>query len=286
MLDAFAYPVSVLMMVCHRLISLVVDPASGTAWVVSILLLVCTVRLLLVWPAWKQLVTARRTAALRPRLLALKKAHADNSTAYAAAARQLHRDEGVGALGCLPLLLQLPVFLGLYHLLAGFTSVAGTGSNGAFGPDQVHSFAHATVFGVPLSVAVRTPVDVLGALQPGLGLGGVLAVVAPVLVIAATATFVNAHVAARRQTTSSNGGDPTAVLGAQVSRTMVWFAPLSVFVGGLLFPVPLALMLYWAINGTWTTVQTVLLNRRLDQRPATPMDSVYGNAPPPPPDQA
>lgn len=269
MLDAFSYPVSVLMMVCHDLLSLVFDPASGTAWVGSILLLVCTVRLLLLWPAWKQLGTARRTTALRPRLLALKKAHAGDPTAYAAAARQLQRDERVGALGCVPLLLQIPVFLGLYHLLAGFTTVAGAGTNGAFGPGEVHSFAHAGVFGVPLSAAVRTPADVLAALQPGLGLAGVLAVVVPVLVIAAAATFVNAHVAARRQAAASADDDPMTVIGGQVSRTMVWFAPLSVLVGGLLFPVPLALMLYWTINGTWTTAQTLLLNHRLDQRPAT-----------------
>lgn len=264
MLDVFSYPVSVLMMLWHDLVGLVIDPNSGAAWVASILLLVCTVRLLLIRPTWKQLVSGRRVAALRPQLLALKAKHGTDQFAYATAARQLHKDEGVSLLGFLPALLQLPVFLGLYHLLAGFST--GTGSNGVFGPEQVQSFAHAELFGVPLAAGLRTTAEALAALQPGLTLPAVMIVAVPLLLVAALATYINVTVAARRQAALPVEADnPMAAMSAQLVKMMVWFAPVSVLLGGVMFPVPVALLLYWVINGSWTTVQTVLMNRRLDQ---------------------
>lgn len=266
MFDVFAYPVSVVMKLWHDLLSVPLDPASGLAWVGSIVLLVCTVRLLLLRPMWHQLVTARRTAALRPQLLELKKKHPDDRLAYANAARQIQKDAGVSAFGCLPMLLQLPVFMGLYHLLAGFTLTEVAVTNGIFAADQVESFAHATVFGVPLSAAIRTSSAVLQTMSGGLGVGQVLLVVVPLLIVAAGATFVNVLASSRRQAALPRTDDgPLDGVVTRMTRTMVWVAPISVVAGGLFFPVPLALIVYWAVNGTWTTVQTLLMNRRLDQ---------------------
>lgn len=104
--------------------------------------------------------------------------------------RRLQKEEGVGAAGCLPLLVQLPVFLGLYHLLARFADPGTGGSNGVFGPDQVRSFAHAQQ---PLAATVRS-----------------------------------------------------------VTEAMVCLAPAGVLAGGLLVPVPLALILHWAVNAPGT----------------------------------
>ena len=167
--------------------------------------------------------------------------------------------------GLLPALTQLPVLIGLYHLLASFTVLGGSGSNGLFGPGEVHSFASATVFGVPLSAAIRTPVSVLGALQPGLTTVSVVAVVLPLLVLAAVAAFANAWHARRRQPVATTTDDLPADIMRRVTSSMVWLAPLGVLVGGVAFPLPVALALYWAVNGTWTTVQTVLMTRRLDR---------------------
>lgn len=265
MLDAFAYPVSVLMQFCHRALGPLFAPDPGPAWVGSILLLVVLVRLILLAPAWAQLRAARRTAALRPRLAALRREHGADRAGYAAAARRLQQEEGVGAVGCLPVLVQVPVSLGLYHLLAGFTVADAVVGNGVFGPEEVQSVAHATLFGVPLAAAVRTPAAVLELLQAGLGVGDVLVVAVPLLLVAAAAALVSGWVAARRQPPVTADDDPLTTSLGSVTRMMTWLAPLSLLAGGLLFPVPLALLLYWATNGTWTTVQAVLLERRLDR---------------------
>lgn len=270
MLDAFAYPVSALMKLWHDLLSLLLIPDSGAAWVGSILLLVLTIRLALVRSTWAQLRSARRMASLRPKLAALKAEHGADQASYLAAVRRLQKEEGVSAAGCLPLLAQLPVFLGLYHLLARFADLKSTGSNGVFGPDQVRSFAQAQLVDVPLAAALRSPADVLEALQPGLAAGTVLVVALPLLLVAAAATFVNALATARRQrATAPAADDPMAASLRAVTDAMVWAGPAGVLAGGLLFPVPLALILYWAINGTWTTAQTLLMNHRLDRTTAS-----------------
>lgn len=264
MLDVFAYPVSALMQLWHDLLSLLVPAGASPAWVGSIVLLVLTVRLLLLPLAWAQARTSRRMTALRPRLAALKAEYGDDRVGYVTAARQLQRDEGAGGAGLLPLVVQVPVFLGLYHLLAGFSAVGGTGGNGVFTAAQVASFAHATLAGVPLAAAVRSAPAALSQLQAGLVTGEVVAVVLPLLLVAAAAALATGLVAARRQP-AAPADDPLSTSLAVTGRVLFWFAPVSILVGGLLFPVPLALVLYWAVNGAWTTVQTITLNRRLDR---------------------
>lgn len=274
MLDAFAYPVSLLMKVWHDLLILVVPADSSLVWPGSILLLVLTVRLILLRPAWTQLVASRRRQLLQPQVAELKRRHRRDSQAYLIAVQELHRSEGIG-LGSqlVPMLAQIPVFLGLYHLLAGFTGISGTGGNGAFGPTEVGSFAHATVFGVPLAAAIRTPAATLLAWDSALTQAQVIAVLLPLLLVAALATFVNGWRTQRRQAQlagpaapSAPGTDPALAPQLQRITTMlVWLAPVALVLGGVIFPLPLAIVGYSAVNGVWTTVQTQVMLSRLDR---------------------
>lgn len=267
MFDALSYPVSLVMKVLHDLLALFASPGSGFIWLGSIVLLVVTVRLILLRPAWKQMWSARRTAQIQPQLAELKRKHGSDQQSYLRAAQELQRKEGIGlAAGCLPLLIQMPVLFGLYHLLADFTVTAGGGGNGVFSAAEVASFAHATVLGVPLSAAIRTPAETLASLAPGLTTPLVVMVVLPLLIIAAVATFVNMWRTQRRQpATPTAESSPMAGSMQQVTKMMLWLAPLGLLVTGLVFPIPLALVFYWAVNGTWTTVQTQIMTARLDR---------------------
>ena len=79
----------------------------------------------------------------------------------------------------------------------------------------------------------------------------------------AAAALLGARLARRLQAEQAPvaGDDPVSVAVRSTSGAMVWVAPVSVLVGGLVLPVPLALVLYGAVNGTWTTLQTWLLAR-------------------------
>lgn len=87
-------------------------------WGVAIILLT-----LLVKAAFFQLSAAsyRSMAKMRkvqPRLLALRERHADDKTRLNQAMMQLYKDEKINPLGgCLPILIQIPVFLALYWVL-------------------------------------------------------------------------------------------------------------------------------------------------------------------------
>lgn len=268
LLSLLSYPVSALMKLVHAVIGLILDPGGGAAWVLTIVLLVIVVRLALLLPAWRQQVAARRAAALQPRLADLKRRHGKDRAGYLQAAAELQRREGASAgASLLPLLVQVPVFLGLYHLLAGFT-VAGAGGNGVFGAAEVALFAHASVFGVPLSAAIHAPAATLAALAPGLTAWSVAAVVLPVAVIAAAATFVGMWWTRRRQSAAPQPAADDTALGSsmrQLSTVMMWLSPAGIIAGAVLFPIPLALVTYWAINASMSTVQSVVMGRLLDR---------------------
>ncbi|MBB1045885.1 membrane protein insertase YidC, partial [Dietzia sp. DQ11-44] len=210
-MDLFAYPVSLVMKFWHWVLSFVVDPGSGVAWVGSVLLLVVTVRLLLMRSMYRQQYSMRKMAQIAPKMKELQNKYKDRKTPedrqeQAKEMQALYADAGVNpAAGCLPLLVQIPVFLGLYYVLLNFSprgvsiEEASTMTNGAFGPDQVASFLNAEIFGVPLASYIRMPQDVMDSLHPGLVREDILMLAVPLFVLAGIATFINMWNSFRRQ---------------------------------------------------------------------------------------
>lgn len=210
-MDLFAYPVSFVMKFWHWALGLVVDPDSGIAWVGSVILLVVTVRLLLMRSMWRQQYSMRKMAQLAPKMKELQNKYKDRKSPedrqeQAKEMQALYSDAGVNpAAGCLPLLVQIPVFIGLYHVLLNFSprgvsiDEAATMTNGAFGPDQVSSFLNAEIFGIPLASYIRMPQEVMDSLHPGLERGDILMLAVPLFVLAGIATFLNMWNSFRRQ---------------------------------------------------------------------------------------
>ncbi|MFI8695597.1 MULTISPECIES: membrane protein insertase YidC [Dietzia] len=210
-MDLFAYPVSLVMKFWHWALSFVVDPDSGIAWVGSVLLLVVTVRLLLMRSMWRQQYSMRKMAQLAPKMKELQLKYKDRKSpedrqAQAKEMQELYSGAGVNpAAGCLPLLVQIPVFLGLYYVLLNFSppgksiEEASTMTNGAFQPEQVASFLNAEIFGVPLASYIRMPQEVMDSLHPGLQQSDILMLAVPLFVLAGIATFINMWNSFRRQ---------------------------------------------------------------------------------------
>lgn len=105
-------------------------------WGLAIILLTISVKLVL-YPLTLQ--STRQMAAmqkLQPKLEALQKKHKDEPEKLQKETVELYRSEGVNPLGgCLPMLLQIPVFLALFFALTSpdFSKVlAGSGGSGSF----------------------------------------------------------------------------------------------------------------------------------------------------------
>ena len=101
-------------------------------WGFSIILLTLLVRAVMFYPSLKSMVSMRRMqtkmAAMQPRLDTIKKMYKDDAQKLNAEMMKLYKEYGVNPLGgCLPMLLQIPIFFALYGTLAAAYELRGAG---------------------------------------------------------------------------------------------------------------------------------------------------------------
>ena len=228
------------------LTSLGADPASGTTWVLCIAAVVAVVRLALLPLACHGVRLAHASARARPQLQELTERYRTRKDqaglrAFADERRRIAAEHGMSRWGGLPLLVQVPIWLALYHLMA---TVAAGASVGALSSGLVASLGAATLLGVPLA-------------ERGYLSGGWthLAVVAGLAATAATLSFVT-----QRYLVAPNAvvdGVPDAIARVQQMVPMISAAGLLV-AGGV---VPVALLVYWVCNAVWTLGQSAVVWR-------------------------
>jgi len=99
-------------------------------WGVAIILLTILVRGVLFYPSMKSMVAMRhmqhKQAAMKPRMDTLKKTYKDNPQKLNEETMKLYKEYGVNPLGgCLPMLVQIPIFFSLYGTLAAAYELRG-----------------------------------------------------------------------------------------------------------------------------------------------------------------
>ena len=96
--------------------------ANGLSWALAIVFLVVTVRLILFPLFVKQIKSQRAMQALQPKVKELQEKHKGDRETLQKEMMELYRTEKANPLmGCLPMFLQIPVFLGLFHVLRRLT---------------------------------------------------------------------------------------------------------------------------------------------------------------------
>lgn len=87
-------------------------------WGWSIIVLTLIIKVALMWLSNKSYVSMAKMRAIAPKLQALKEKHGDDRMAMSQEMMQLYREEKVNPMaGCLPILIQMPIFLALYWVL-------------------------------------------------------------------------------------------------------------------------------------------------------------------------
>lgn len=279
MLNFIYYPVSWIMWVWHWLFAEITPDTpggNGVAWALSVVFLVFTLRAILYKPFVKQIRTTKKMQEINPQLQAIRKKYAKDRVKMTEEMQKLQKEHGFNPLlGCLPMLLQVPVFIGLFHVLRSFNRTAtGMGQLGmspeqtrlvgnyAFSPELVQNFLDARLFGVPLSAFITEPVEQFQAfVQPGAPIdftrGQIVVVVIPMMIVASIATHMNSRASVARQ--------PEAALENPQTRMMNMLAlyvfPLGILVTGPFFPV--AILLYWMSNNIWTYGQQHIVFGRI-----------------------
>jgi YidC/Oxa1 family membrane protein insertase len=153
--------------------------------------------------------------------------------------------------------LQIPVFLGLYHVLRHLSNSAAlckANSNShllslyTFTKSDTCTGARAKLFGAPLAASFRdnaTQVHLLG----GADVTTTRWVILPLLVVSAVSTMATQLLVRANQPTPPEG------TAATVQRLMTWVIPVGVMASGLLFNFPLGVLLYWFTSNLWTLAQ-------------------------------
>lgn len=265
--DVFLYPVSAVLWVWHTAFGAVLGPDNGVAWALAVFFLVFTARAALLRPALAQLRAGRRSQQLAPQLRALRTKYGHDRQRLTEEVRKLHAAHGSSmTAGCLPALVQIPVFLSLYGVLRGFHP--GAERNLVFDHSGVTSFLDSDLLGAKLGAWVDQSSGDL--LRQGTDHLHMYAVGVPLMLLAGIALFLSLRLSMRRQAEHAAGAgstndSPVAAQMATVMRLMPVLAPFGVLIGGLFFPVPIGLLLYFLATNLWTYGQTHLLHRWIER---------------------
>ncbi|SDL99029.1 YidC/Oxa1 family membrane protein insertase [Corynebacterium mycetoides] len=265
MIEAFVYPVSAVMKFWHWLLAGVFGMESSPSWVASVILLVVTIRGLIAPLQWYSFKTSRLLVLMRPRLAAIEQEYsaevsAESIKAKEQATKAVHKEYQYNPFaGCVPALIQLPFFLGLYRLLLWMAVPASAGGRplGVLSPAEVESFRESTLLGVPLPAYMSMTPEQFAHL--GTTLSDVRALAVPMLVAAVCFTTFNMVVSQIRTRSTLEWGNPTAHRVYAFVWVLVPLAALGITIAGLTGLVPIALLLYWVSGNLWTLLQTVVL---------------------------
>jgi YidC/Oxa1 family membrane protein insertase len=281
-LNFIYYPVSAILWVWHKVFGFILGPDNGIAWALSVVFLVFTLRAVLYKPFVKQVRTTRQMQELQPQIKALQKKYSGDRQRQAVEMQKLQKEHGFNPImGCLPVLAQAPVFIGLFHVLRSFNRT-GTGMgqlgmtaednlntpNYVFSATDVQSFLDARLFGAPISAAITTPVAQLQAYVtenvPELPSRlNIILVAAPLMIIASIATHFNSRASVARQSEAAAANPQSAIM----NKLALYVFPLGVLVGGPFLPI--AILLYWVSNNIWTYGQQHLVFRKIDAEEET-----------------
>jgi YidC/Oxa1 family membrane protein insertase len=249
--------VSGILVLAHSIFSPVFGADSGWTWVLSIMFLTVVIRVALIPLFVKQIKSSRNMQLLQPKVRELQKKHGHDREKLGQETMKLYRENNANPLAsCLPLLLQIPIFLALFRVLDGAARGIPRGHWLEVNPDLLTSLNQATIFGARISDTF---------LKVGFE-NGITSVhiVTLVLIIAMTATLFITQLQLMRKNMP-----PEALTGpfAQQQKIMLYVFPLVFAIGGVNFPV--GVLIYWFTSNLWTMGQQFYVIRR-NPAPGTP----------------
>ncbi len=261
MLDWLYTAISWVMARWHSLWNLAFgDPAPETAlgglsWVLAIVFLVVTIRLILFPLFVKQIKSQRAMQELQPEMAKLRKQYGSDRQGLSQAMMALQKERGVNPLaGCLPILPQIPVFLSLFHVLRRLApDKPGLYS---WSDELTDEAARAKLFGAPISSSFnmagakeRAILDIAGVTYTNIRI-----VAFVLIVVMCLTTYIT-----QKQIMKRSG--PVEGQAAMVQKILLYVMPAGLFVSGFIFPI--GVLLYWFTNNLWTLGQQFFILRKM-----------------------
>jgi YidC/Oxa1 family membrane protein insertase len=275
-LDWIYYAISWILLRWHSLwdaIGVPEDRFLGTnwSWILAIIFLVVTVRVVLFPIFVKQIKSQRAMQALQPKVKQLQEKHKGDKESLQKEMMELYRTEKANPLmGCLPMFLQVPVFLGLFHVLRRLGPENQGKTLYGWTVEQFESATRASLFTVPIPSKFGSSAQELVALEAN---GTTVKIIAAVLVLIMMGTT---YLTSRQMILKTGWAeDPQQKM---IQRLMLYGIPLSLLVSGSLFPI--GVVIYWVTNNLFTLAQQQWVLRKF---PPPPMIGKNGTTPRTPP---
>jgi YidC/Oxa1 family membrane protein insertase len=231
------------------------DPNAGITWVLSIVGLVVVVRAALIPIFVRQIKNQRRMLEVAPQLKKIQDKYKGKKDQFSREAMsretmELYKKTGTNPLSsCLPLLLQMPIFFGLFSVLNN--AQHDNAGVGAMSQELANSFANAVFLGAPLKSTFIEAWNNGG--QPWQTI-----VVASVMIVAMTASqFIT-----QLQIVSKNMSPETKASPMfRQQRILLYLLPLVFAFSGVAFPI--GVMFYWLVSNFWTMGQQFVVIRNM-----------------------
>ncbi len=207
--------------------SLLDGVAKNWAWGLSIVLLTITVRII-IWPLHaKSTHTMKRMAKLQPKILEIKEKYPDDPNKVNTETMGLYRKYGINPLGgCLPMLIQIPIFFGFFQMLQYAVELRGQSFlwvQDLSQPDTLHTFH--LPFALPI-LGTQLPINILP-------------------IVMAITSFIQIRM--------------TPMTGDKMQQRIIMFMPFMFFF--FCYNFASALALYWTTQNIFSIGQTWLMSK-------------------------
>ncbi|MGN1164535.1 MAG: membrane protein insertase YidC [Candidatus Ornithospirochaeta sp.] len=199
---------------------------------VAIILLTILTKVILIPLSRKGTESTAKMSALQPKLQEIQTKYKDDPEAQNAAMAKLYKEEGINPMGsCLPMLLQFPIFIGLYGLLNKDFSLRGA----MFIPGWITDLSiPETVFTLPFNIPfIGSAIHLL-----------------PII-------YTASMIFSMKITQSGTSGQ-----GA--NKGMTWFMTygMSIMFFFILYNAPSGLLVYWTMSNFLAILQQVYTNKK------------------------
>lgn len=268
---------------------------NGWAWALSIVVLIMLVRLVLFPLFVKQIKSQRQMQIMQPKVKEIREKYKNDRQKMNEEMMKLQKEHGNPLLGCLPILVQIPLFFSIFRVMNGFAPKTGTLTaqqlaqsvptpdgdhyypthlNGLT-PKEAYQVAHAKIFGASLSSSFRSTERALHLMDSSKTASMALCAVLTVIMM------VTIYITQRQIIGRNPATDPQAVL---TQRLLLYASPFFLGLSGFGvfgFDFSVGVLLYWFTTNIWSMGQQYFVIRRMP--PVIPATAAGAPAPPPPP---
>ena len=223
---------------------------SGLSWVLSIVGLVLVVRSALIPLFVKQIKSQRNMMLVQPELQKLQKKYKgkndrESREKFAKEQMDLYKRTGSNPLSsCLPILVQIPIFMGLFFTLND--AQAKKSGVGPMNSELAIQFSDATFLGAKLSETFLTATTIQVQI-----LAGVM-----VFLMSASQFITQRQIIAKNQNPAVQNSQYM-----QTQKILLYIFPLIFVISGVTFPI--AVITYWLTSNFWTMGQQFIVIRNM-----------------------